>query len=347
MSVIWLIQGALSRECHGSSRRSRGVPFPLRRGWEGERPRRATEGASPSDCMLVAGGRVSAQGTHHIGRSCSGAPRGCHRHAAAIANRMPKTLITIIEGDRFDYLTEGDHECGHCPRFSRARSQHIELYLDATYPLHEQRRLVFCSRCICNFIERSLAALRFRSPYSRLNIHCTRDPQSVRVRPLKKEPYLEVCIQFELPPLDSLPIEALQRKLAQIISSGLAAANKFTAVPVEECLQATRDFENGGFINRWQHLDKTWPQWNCRCVISAELTVDLFTTDQLVYESGSLIARRRIAATKPREGLFVEYLGVLSISDQGIMIYKKKGKVLSVFDLKRMTFTDLPQARVA
>ena len=60
----------------------------------------------------------------------------------------------------------------------------------------------------------------------------------------------------------------------------------------------------------------------------------------MVYVNDELIATRRIAITKPREGLFIDYLGELSVSSKGIVNYKKKSKILTCFDLKQNAFID-------
>lgn len=218
--------------------------------------------------------------------------------------------------------------------------QHIELYLDSTYSSVDQKKFIFCSRSICNFIERALVGVRFQSPYSRLNIHCTKNLQLLKLRPLKNESYLEAVIPVDLEPLDSMLPEVLQNKFAQVITSGLQLASSLTPVPAEECSRALKEFEDNGFKNCWVHLDKNWSKWNCRCVISAELTMDAFELDQTIYRRGELIAKHRIAQTKPREGLFVDYLGNISISTQGIITYKKKNRILSIFDLESGVFSD-------
>lgn len=220
--------------------------------------------------------------------------------------------------------------------------QHIELFLDSTYSSVEQKRFIFASRCICNFVERAISNAGFQSPYSRLNIHCTKNPHLVRVLPLKNEPYLEVCIALDLVPLESLSPEAIQKQFAKVIANGMRAARTVAPVPDEECLQALNDFQANGFKNRWVYLDKNWAKWKCRCIISAELTMDAFELEQAIYRNGELIASHRIAQTKPREGLFVDYLGDLSMGAEGIITYKRRAKVLSVFVLQSGVFSDSP-----
>ncbi len=216
----------------------------------------------------------------------------------------------------------------------------VELFLDGTYSVSEGKRFLVGARCICNYVERALSAVDFESPYSRVNIICSREPNATRVTPYRHEPYLEVCILFEAQPLESLPVASIQQQFSTVILSGLKQANAFTPMPIETCARSLADFERGGLVNRWEHLNKSWSRWKCRCVIAVELTIEHFKADQLVYVDGSLIAEQRIAQTMPREGIFVDYLGQLTISSRGFLEYKRKGKVLSTFDLQRGVFFD-------
>jgi hypothetical protein len=140
--------------------------------------------------------------------------------------------------------------------------------------------------------------------------------------------------------IDSLSFEQIQKQFSRIISEGLLAANDIAYMPFKECEIALECFESIGFRNRWVHVDKTWPRWSCRCVIAAELTIDKFELDQVIYSSGQLIARHRIAETKPREGIFVDYLGDLSMSAEGIITYRKKTKVMTMFDIREGVFIE-------
>jgi hypothetical protein len=182
--------------------------------------------------------------------------------------------------------------------------------------------------------------LKFESPYSRVNIHCSRDPHSVHIKSLKHQPYLEVIIELDLPPLDTLSSEQLQQQFMQIISIGLESAGTVTPIPLDHCQHTLAEFKNGGYFNKWVHVDKYWKRKRCRCIVSAELTMDHFVLDQSVYMDDKLVATRRVAETKSREMLFYDYLGDLSINSNGIMIYRKKGTVLSEFNLNDRKFKD-------
>jgi hypothetical protein len=179
--------------------------------------------------------------------------------------------------------------------------KHIELFLDSTYSADEQKQFLFSSRCICNFVERMLEKEKIQSHFSRVNIHCSQNPKLVGVHKLKNEPYLEIIIHEEIERIDSLSYEAIQKQFSKIITKGFKVANAVTPMPLEECIMALKNFELNEFKNQWIHKDKSWPRWKCRCVITAELTIENFVLEQMIYSNGELIARHIVAKTKPRD----------------------------------------------
>lgn len=213
----------------------------------------------------------------------------------------------------------------------------IELFLDGTYPREEQRSFIFKSRCVCNYLERALRNAAFETTLSRVNIHCSKDGIENRVTPLKGAPYLEVRISYDLPPLSELDETSLQRHYAHIIDLGLTAAAQFMPVPHDYCISTLRKFDAKGFKNEWIQADKTWNE-RFRCEVSACLSMDKFTLWQRIYRDGALIAERQIAETKPREMLFMDYLGSLSLDRSGNIVYKRKGKPLTKFNLESGQF---------
>lgn len=217
----------------------------------------------------------------------------------------------------------------------------IELFLDGTYLEKEKKSFILKSRCICNYLERALDKKGFDAALSRINIHCSKDEGQVRVMPLKGVPFLEVCIKYELPVLFDLDVITLQRHYKKIIDLGLRAAETFMPVPHSYCMVVLQRFEEEAFNNKWIQSTKSWD----RCSISSEvlacLTMEKFTLQQRIYRSDELISEKQIAETKPREMLFLDYLGSLSLDRSGNIVYKRKGKCLSKFDVKLNLFCDL------
>jgi hypothetical protein len=214
----------------------------------------------------------------------------------------------------------------------------IELFLDGSYPNEEQKSFIFKSRCICNYLERALLEKKFETSFSRVNIHCSKDETKTRVHPLKGDQLLEVCIKYDLPPLSTLDAPSLQFRYAQIIDFGLRAAEGFMTVPHGYCMSALRKFEKGGFKNQWTQAEKNWGPGAIRCAVIADLNMEQFALWQHIYRDGDLIASRRVALTKPREMLFIDYLGNLSKDNSGNIVYKRKGKTITKFSLEENKF---------
>lgn len=219
------------------------------------------------------------------------------------------------------------------PKFTQ-----IELFLAGGYADEERKRFLFQSRCICNYLERKLAKKAFESTYSRVNIHCTKDDGEVRVAPLKGCPYLEVRLRYDVPPLADLDEASLQQHYAQIIDSGLTAAAGVMEVPHDFCMRALDELKKGGFRNTWIQAEKSWARQEVRCEVIADLTTSEFTLTQRIYRGESLLAERLVAQTLPREMLFLESLGTLSMNSSGSVVYKKRDKVLTTFNLASNCF---------
>jgi len=217
----------------------------------------------------------------------------------------------------------------------------IELFLDGIYPREEQKAFIFKSRCICNYLERALGEKGFETTLYRINIHCSKDENEAKVLPLKWEPFLEVRIKYDFPPLAELDESLLQGHYTQIIGSGLTAAESFMPVPRRYCMSILRRFVEEGRVNEWIQAEKNWSKLSLRSDVIARLTTKKFTLRQHIYRNGDPIAERQVVETKPREGLFIDYLGTLSLDRSGNIVYKRKGKALTKFDIETEQFCEL------
>lgn len=218
----------------------------------------------------------------------------------------------------------------------------IELFLEESYPPEERRGFIFKSRSICNYLERHLGEKAFHTSLGRINIHCTKDPLGVRVTPLKGVPFLEVNIVYDLPSISSLDGHALHQHFTKIIDLGLQSAEQFMAIPHAYCMEVLKKFMQQGCKNEWTQATKNWGNCSLRCNVIAELTTSEFTLTQYIYRDSSMIAVKQIVATKSREMLFIEYLGSLSLDRQKNIVYKRKTKLISKFNIETSSFVECP-----
>ena len=207
----------------------------------------------------------------------------------------------------------------------------VELFLDGTYERSEQRSFLFKSRCICNFLERALSRERFETELSRVNIHCSKGIQEPTASRSATTPLLEVKIAYDMPPADSLREAELQSHYSVILIEGLSAARGSMAIPLDFCKEVLREFESGGYRNRWVQAEKLWSRLGIRSEVVATLTTSEFSLDQRVYRGEQLVAEARVWESSPREGLFHDSLGDLVLTNSGNVVYRAKKNVLSEF----------------
>lgn len=216
----------------------------------------------------------------------------------------------------------------------------IELFLGGNYPIEESKNFTLKSRCICNYLERALKEEKHQTTLSRVNIFCSKEIDKAKAVRLKKPPFLEASIKYDLPTLSELNESSLQAHFIRIIDSGLAIAQTFMPIPHEYCMNALRQFENGGFKNEWIQTQKIWKQLAIHCDVLAQLTTEKFSLQQLIYRDGLLVEKKQIAETKPREMLFYDYFGTLSLDKSETIVYRNKEKVLTRFSIKTNKFYD-------
>lgn len=214
----------------------------------------------------------------------------------------------------------------------------VELFLDRSYSVVEQKSFIFKSRCICNYVERALVEKNFETTLSRINIHCSKDESATGVLPLRGAPFLEVRIKYSLPSPSILDEPSLQRHFARIIDCGLKAAEDYMPIPRSYCLNVLRTFDEGGFENKWIQAQGNWENGSVRSDVVAQLTIEEFTMWQHMYRNSELIAKKQIVQTKPRKMLFSDYLGTLSANRSRQIVYKKRRKILTKFDLETNEF---------
>ncbi len=210
----------------------------------------------------------------------------------------------------------------------------IELFLDGSYSKDEKEGFIFKSRCLCSYLERALVKEAFATDYSRINIKCSKKGEmEEHARPLKRAPFLEVYIQYELPPIKSLCDDDLHGHFINIIVQGLGIAQTRMPIPLGFCVEIMREFEQNGYENSWIHSNKSWGRYSCRSLIEAKLTLDHFILHQSIYQSNELVSKKMIAETKPREMLFLPYLGRTKVVAGRYVLYEKSKHVISIFDL--------------
>lgn len=215
----------------------------------------------------------------------------------------------------------------------------IELYLDGDYSKEEKREFLFKSRSVCNFWEREISKLMFTSNYSRLNVYVSDGSKEEKVQPMKAVPFLEVIVHYPIKQISKVEDIELQRHFIKILGIALNATGSVMPIPFEQSMDILRRFEENNYKNEWVQAAGVWEKKSIESKVTADLSFSEFKLTQYVYESSELVGESVILNTLPREILFNEYLGKLSLSKCGILEYKKGKNVLSQFDIKSRRFS--------
>ncbi len=209
----------------------------------------------------------------------------------------------------------------------------IEIYLDNSYSEGDQKSFLFKSRCVCNYLERRLASLKFISNYSRINIYLSKDKVESVAKPMKGDIILKVEIEYLIHKISTMPEDIFLKNCVSILTKGLIVASKAMPIPIEKCFEYLADFEKNDYKNEWIQAEKTWGRGELTSIVKARLTTKQFTLHQVVLEQTVIVFSKIIVKTAPRELLFYEFLGNLSKNNKGNIIYKRKNKIITKYDI--------------
>lgn len=215
----------------------------------------------------------------------------------------------------------------------------IELYLDGDYSKEEKKEFLFKSRCASNYWEREISKLKFNTNYSRINVYVSDGSKEEKVQPMKAVPFLEVVVHYPIKGISNIEDTELQQHYIKILSIALSAVGSVMPIPFEQCMDILGSFKANNYKNEWVQAERAWVKKSIESRVTAKLSLNEFQLTQYVYVSNELVGKKVIVKSLPRELLFNEYLGKLSISKSGILEYKKGENVLSQFDLKSSRFT--------
>ena len=206
------------------------------------------------------------------------------------------------------------------------------LGLNSTYSEEERTTTIVASRSMANFIEQRLYSLNFRSDFSRLIIQCSREPADIEFHKGTDPAIATIYINLELG--DFLASEeSMHKAFSLMLSTGVEKALKHEPLPSSQIMAALDEFNNNGHINQWVHVDKLWKRKDYRCVIECDLRTDAFYLTQKIYKGDILLVEKLIGETLPREWLFHQLLGKLTLKENYI-VYANKQKTISTFRIE-------------
>ena len=208
----------------------------------------------------------------------------------------------------------------------------IQILLNNEYTDSERKAVIVNSRTICNFVEKAIYPLNHRCEFARLVIECSKSEKKEEFRKIKDPKMATVYLQNDISGFDENNEEKLSA-FEILIRQGIQVASKYALLPLDNVFKALDEFKRKEYVNKWVHADKTWKSKQLNCLIECNHKIDEFELTQKIYKNEKLVQETVIVREMPRELLYQQYLGKLTLEDSNNVVYATKGKVISIYNI--------------
>lgn len=202
------------------------------------------------------------------------------------------------------------------------------LYLSLNvveYPPELGNEFALRTRSACNFVQRRLARLRFRTMgFKKVciegSVHPSDDPSVVG------DAALLIRRPFDLAKYRaSSGSDELNAFFAQMILEGVRVASRANRLPVAEIEASLAEFSRNGFVNRWSIERRRFGALEAELV--GELTVDEFGSHLVLRRGDAVVADVQPLKTKPDELIFQHRVKSLDLREDHVLVLDKFGRV--------------------
>lgn len=178
----------------------------------------------------------------------------------------------------------------------------------------------FRTRYVCNYIQRALAPLRFRSEgFNMIGIYgCPGVLTAPRIVP---ESALACPVSFDAAEYSKVATsEGLHELIIGMIVEGIDRIGDQFEIPSAEIHQAIESFRAGGYRNEWTHRDKLLRGTGLRASLNCHLDRSQFVLSLRVRRRNSIVFAREILVTKPDEIIFKHQFKDVLVVDDSIVV---------------------------
>jgi len=192
------------------------------------------------------------------------------------------------------------------------------------------------TRSICNYLARAIKPLRFATDgFKRICFVGVSNPNSECQ--VNRSGVLVGEIPFEAAEYLGLKTEELNQYFKRLLEIGIRKCALQHQLPEEFLLASLQEFENIGFVNRWQIKTKKIRESGLKCTLIGELTTEEFQLTLAVSKGTKTLFEKVVITTPPDEIVFVPKVNDVRQADQQIIVVDKFGDPSFKLDLNQLS----------
>lgn len=209
------------------------------------------------------------------------------------------------------------------------RLRKIALNLDrSNWPNEYGYAFYMRSRCLCNYIERSLSRLDVRA-VNASKLCITGRPRENVSYVVNSSNIACLDVPFSLHEYDSLRTDGdVNAFMVHFMQSGLALLPLGVAGDVDPILSLIKQFAEGGYLNEWQHKSRAFRDKGIRVALQCSLTPTKFELHMEVTNRAGNVSRQRLLKTDPEEIAFHHRFADILLEDDHLVVTSKMDKPL-------------------
>lgn len=211
--------------------------------------------------------------------------------------------------------------------------KHVYLYLsDDDYPCELAMEFGFCTRYVCNFLERRLKLLKFQANgFNKICVQGTLEPKNSC--PIVSERSALPTVFFDQHVFQNLGRDAYHEFFIDMLLDGLRKCSQFHEIPSSELMAAIEEFRSNGYENNWIHQTKLFRAIGLRASLLCSLSMEGFELTLQIDRKGEILEKRMILQTKPDEIIFQHQFKELVMDGDQLMVKNRFGEVISTLSL--------------
>lgn len=197
-----------------------------------------------------------------------------------------------------------------------------DLISDVGFPL--DTAFGFKTRYICNYLERHLKKLRFRT--TGFNKICIQGSKlETATWAVQGANAVVPRVSFDANLYESLDDHSRHELYISMILDGMSSLANHQVIPIAEILNGIAEFRAGGHKNEWIHQSKYYRTDRVRATLNCSLTPNNFTLTLEINKDGHTVLKEIILESLPDEIIFAHQLGSLERSEDTIIVRQKGG----------------------